>query len=51
MNRVMVMGASTRNLSWQWMIEGKAIAGTEAVNVGSSAGIPDGAQRPAHKGT
>jgi hypothetical protein len=33
-----VMGASTRKLSWQWMIEGKAVAGTEAVNVGSSAG-------------
>ena len=32
------MGASTRKLSWQWMIEGrKAVAGTEAVNVGSSA--------------
>jgi hypothetical protein len=28
-----VMGASTRKLSWQWMIEGKAVAGTEAVNV------------------
>jgi hypothetical protein len=26
--------ASTRKLSWQWMIEGKAVAGTEAVNVG-----------------